>query len=115
MSTLEERNAKVIASLAAINNEFLYGEVEYYLSIAKDDGSPANYYDALTQAYDYAQHSGDRTIVVAARRALIHLGVYREITRQELASAMCLRNGRQDVARCDFRFKGNMYVFDKHI
>lgn len=115
MSTLGERNEKVKAVLSSINNRLLCGEVKYYLSIAEDDGDPADYYDALTQAEQYAERNGDRVTLVAARKALIQLGVYREVTKHELLSTVCLRNGKQTTAKCDFRFKGKMYLFAEHL
>ena len=113
--TLEDRNQATRDALDKVNSRKLLAELQYYLEIDDDENRSRDLYAALRAIEDRASPNQEPSLLAAARRALIILGVYREVTPEELAGSVTLRGGKQRPSRPDFRLNRKAYRFEKHL
>lgn len=84
-------------------------EIEYWTE--SEDTTPEQAFeDALEQIEDGVGRGFSRADLTSMRRAAIELGIYREISDDEIASTSVSKG-----KAFDFRLAGKKYVFDKHI
>lgn len=109
--TLDETNRIVKTALLALNSKPLNEEIEHFLFIDDDEDRPRDYYDALCQAEDLAEYNTERKVLVPARICLIGLGVYVEVTDEQLAGTQVLGSTKKYA----FQHLGVKYNFEKHL
>lgn len=104
----EDRSERAREAIEAINHHELNEEIEYRLGVQADSGHEQDYYQALLDAEEFAENTSFRRLLTPARRALIKMGMYREITNGELARIQTL-GGRR---KYDFALDRKKWVWD---
>lgn len=102
-------SAEARRAIEAVNRKELTEEVEYRIGVQREgeDYDFDDYMLALLDTEEWFENNEMRAPLNAARRALIALGRYREITAGELARTQRLGGGK----KYDFQLSGKKYVW----